>query len=383
MNLIKIKRLIEVLIKAKFKFNFIKKKKILIYDKLTLREVYKNLNQKDIDFIYTRNEEFNIFVILKTILRFKFDKKSYLKQMISFHNPKIVLTSSEHDLFFYTLKKYFPKVKFCMVQNGSRSKNFDNFDQLKRNREKYEIDYFFLFNKYISKEYKKYIKFKPVIIGSIKNNQNKINKKVQYKRSVLFISQFKPNYVANLNNKKILLTVENDSSFWIENKILPIIKNFCSTNKITFGVLGRYSNKENLFHIEKNYYKKIIKTKFNMHSQNNSNYKNIDKYENILSIDSTLGHETIPRKRKIMFITARKINNQLVSNAMWPKKIKSNSNFFTNKIDTLSIENLLKKNVFLNYKKWEKKNKSFIFDYMPFDFKNKIYQNAINKILVK
>jgi len=61
MNLIKIKRLIEVLIKAKFKFNFIKKKKILIYDKLTLREVYKNLNQKDIDFIYTRNEEFNIW----------------------------------------------------------------------------------------------------------------------------------------------------------------------------------------------------------------------------------------------------------------------------------------------------------------------------------
>ena len=66
---------------------------------------------------------------------------------------------------------------------------------------------------------------------------------------------------------------------------------------------------------------------------------------------------------------------------MWPKKMKSKSSFTTNKTDSHSIENLLKKNLFLNYKKWEKKNKSFISNYMPFDFKNKIYQNIINKII--
>ena len=58
MNLKKIKKIIQVLIKTKIKFNFIKKKKILIYDKMTVYEVYKNLNQRDFDFIHTRNEEF-------------------------------------------------------------------------------------------------------------------------------------------------------------------------------------------------------------------------------------------------------------------------------------------------------------------------------------
>ena len=84
MILKKIKKILQVLIKTKIKFNFIKKKKILIYDKMTLHEVYKSLNQRDFDFIHTRNEEFNIFIILKTIFNFKFDKKSYLKQMINF-----------------------------------------------------------------------------------------------------------------------------------------------------------------------------------------------------------------------------------------------------------------------------------------------------------
>ena len=66
-----------------------------------------------------------------------------------------------------------------MVQNGTRSKNFDIFDSLKKENKKLFIDHFFLFDELIAKEYKKYINFKTHVVGSFRSNCVRINNRIK------------------------------------------------------------------------------------------------------------------------------------------------------------------------------------------------------------
>ena len=376
------KKIFYIIFSGKIKLNKIKKKKILIFDKMTLRESYKFFKLSQYTFLHTRHEEYNFFVIMNMLTKFKFSKKSYVESYIRLVDPKIVISSNEHDTIFYKLKKIFPNVNFCMVQNGSRSKNFDNFDNLKKNKGNFEIDYFFVFNRYLAKEYKKFIKFKTCITGSLKNNCFKIKNERKFKNSLLFISQFKfSGFDINKNSITKKLYPTNDKSFWIENIILPYIEDYCKKNNYKFSILGRYDKSEKYSFYEKNYFKRLLNHKFKFYSKDKYNYKIIDKYDTILAINSTLGHEALSRKRKVIYICGRKVNNKLVTEFLWPKKNPKRGNFFTHSIDRKSIEKVLKNNLPLNYKEWFKKNQHYIKDYMPFDYKNKIFKNKIKQIL--
>jgi surface carbohydrate biosynthesis protein len=134
-----------LLLKAKYKLSKPPTKNIIIFDIPLIKKINLNLGirKKDLEILYVRGEVLNIYVIFKTLFELKLKFQDYIKNYIKIVNPKIVITFIDNSLFFYTLKKSFPNIKFISVQNGYRNRIEDNFNIFKKISQKLEVDYFF------------------------------------------------------------------------------------------------------------------------------------------------------------------------------------------------------------------------------------------------
>ena len=136
----------------KINFTFPKKKEIILYDQIS-NYLLDNLDINKIKHIVlpVRGETYNFYALLLMIMKFKISRNEYIKSFIFLFRPKLIISASEHDIFFYKLKKNFSHIKFLMVQNGGRHERYDLFDLLKKEKllnSKLQIDYFFVFSKY-------------------------------------------------------------------------------------------------------------------------------------------------------------------------------------------------------------------------------------------
>jgi len=234
-----------------------------------------------------------------------------------------------------------------------------------------------LFNEFIAKEYSKFISFKSHLIGSFRNNSVKIKNKIKYKNSILFISQT-PNKPFAYKNLKI--NPKNNVNFWIEEKLLIIIKNYCMKNKVNLYILGKHREKQIKIN-EKKYYLNLLKSNFKYIYAKQNNYSLIDKFETILTINSTLGYESLARKKKCLFFNNRKINKKRISSNFWPFKIKDHGNFYSKFTDEKVVNEILSKNININYKTWYNKNKKLVSKFQYFDYQNKKFKFLINSYL--
>ena len=106
-------------------------------------------------------------------------------------------------------------------------------------------------------------------------------------------------------------------------------------------------------------------------------YRILDRYENIISTNSTLGYEAVSRKKKIAFLP---IDNK--ERFAWPAPFKKNYNFFcAKKLTYFETERVLN-NVY-NCKKsdWNKKYYYDMKDLMYLDKKNSKIKKIISKLL--
>ena len=77
-------------------------KKFLIFDKHNYQHLLKYLKKDEYSILYTRNEVFNIFVIIRNFLNFKFSKLEYYNTYLKFVDPNFLISFKDNDpLFFY------------------------------------------------------------------------------------------------------------------------------------------------------------------------------------------------------------------------------------------------------------------------------------------
>ena len=94
-----IKIILKLLINFKFEILKPTYKKFLIFDNTNSDLIKKYLKNK-YAILYTRNEKFNLFVLLQNFLKGKFNKKEYFESYIKFVNPKIIITTVDNNPFF-------------------------------------------------------------------------------------------------------------------------------------------------------------------------------------------------------------------------------------------------------------------------------------------
>ena len=168
------KKIIDFL-KSKKIFSIPKQREILFFDSLNLKLFLPYLKVNGFEILETRKKLINVYVIMKLLCKGKkVDGVNYFLEYIKIVNPKIIISFTDNSIFLYRIKNFFPKIKILVVQNGMRNNIF--FNTLKADKT-LKSDVIFTWGKNITEKYKKYIKTKTIILGSLKNNQIRKNRK--------------------------------------------------------------------------------------------------------------------------------------------------------------------------------------------------------------
>lgn len=374
----KIFRLLKFLIKSSFVFELPEKNLVLIYDpvKNFFDDIKFYLNISKTGKLHVRGENINIPILLYSFIIGNplQIKKNYILSYIKFSEPKIIITSTDNDMVFYTLKqKVQNKIKFIVLQNGIRG-NYDDFLEFKEYKKKYNeklvVDYFLSISSLVSKKYKRYISAEFLPIGLLRNNLLKTNK-IKFKKRILFISQFRKSiYEGNFYLNKFKKKIEGNNFYIPDINVLNYLINYNYQNKNNYDLticLRSGSDPIPQKSFIKDVFKSKIKMKFIEPKNGYDVYKAVDQAAYIVTLDSALGYEAFTRGSLVGFFTIRGVFLNLTStNFAWPFLTKK-SYFWTNKYNKKSFDKVMKYLIFKKklYQVFRKNNANKIMYYDP------------------
>ena len=157
---------------------------------------------------------------------------------------------------------------------------------------------------------------------------------------------------------------------------------YCKEYKLSISVLGRQIGEEKSL-IEKNYFKKFNSTiKFYNRTEDRDNFKILDRYNYIFTIDSTLGIEALSRGCKVGFIFNRPYKHPYKSRSLgYMEKLKKNGPFWTSEQNEKEFYRVFKFVIKTKDKNWKKIRNKIISNIMPFDEGNRTFKKILYKEL--
>lgn len=359
---------IKKLTNIRVRFDFPKSNKILKYNEGGI-DLLKRTIKRDFNIMPTVKKEIYFWIFIRQIIFFDFSFETYFKNFIKFTSTKIVINIYESNMFCYKVKNALNNISFITIQNGHRNlkeKMFQKIDLQSFNNLK--TDHMFVHNKYIIEKYKRFIKSNNFhIVGSYNNNSNYRVGKTKYKNSFIFIGYGKTSFSFDIG---------------VNFKLLYLLNSyFLNTDKRLYILLK--SKKAIDQKVEINFYRKFISCKhtFIKSKSKSSPYKTLDKYENIIFTNSTLGYEAIARKKKVAVfpVDQKKINPKYFG---WPKKYNRGYDFFLGKKLTYNeVERVLENVSNCKQLTWNKNYYKKIQDLMHFDKNNTKLRRVIHNIL--
>ena len=187
-------------------------------------------------------------------------KYKYYEILFKIIKPKIIITTTDNDPFFYFLKNQYKEAKYILIQNGKKNHNYlidlINFFSKTNHLKSAKLDYFFSYGNLLSYYLKNTIlpNTKFINHGSIINNQ--IPKNYKKKKEICLISDYVNDWpdkdkIEIFNNKRI----KKEVFYKVVKLIFPKLVEFCEKNKIKLIIITRSNynddlekkNKENLF----------------------------------------------------------------------------------------------------------------------------------------
>ena len=368
-----LKIIIEILIKFKFEISKPTSKEVLIFDDTNTNLVKKYLKDK-YTILYTRNEKFNLFVLLQNFLKGKFKKIEYLETYIKYVNPKVILTTIDNNTLFYELNTRADQKKI-LLQTAWKYPVFD-YNILSKNKKKviknnnFNVDTAFVFNKHIGKLFKKLNTKKIIQFGSLRSNYFKIHK--SKKIDLLFISCW-----ANLDlSHRIDDNFSSKDFFDKQADLLTNLSKYSKKYNLNLHILGKRNEHKLEYNFYKNIFKNKIKWKFLKAGKHNP-YKIIDSSKIVCNLYSTLGYESFSRGNKTIFFNPYKKSIKSLTFG-WPcKNFKNEGPFWTEKMDYNNIEKIINSVKLMNKNKFVNFRKKYIDDLMMYDSKN----SQLKKIL--
>ncbi len=379
---------------------FLKPKKIVIVDKINNveDEIMKKIGCSDYEELTFPNIIYINFLIYSFFLCFFKGYRlriAYYVSFIKIADPKLVLTFTDNNIFFYTLKSLLKKkIYFISHQNGWRASLSDLFDKrIQKAVSSFNLscDYIFSFSKLVSNLYSDIIKCEVIETGCYINNYyKKINSKNKSVKKIIFISTSDFNVESRYN-------IKNKFFFSYEKAIIKFLFKYCLNKNISLHIYPKFTylrkeHKNELEFFKNNLPSEYFNKKWFMIKKTSPKfiYKNIKNYDLAVSTESTLGYELLARGFKCIILKARcdflkknfNINFSDSFEYGWPLKIKKRYGFFWSNIFDIKIFTKLLINVSkINYLEWNKilykeRNKLYFHDY-----NNKRFYNVLKKII--
>lgn len=313
-------------------------------------------------------EYYNLQILFKCFLKFKFSIIDYCQEYIDYVKPKVVITFLDNNDIIYKLK--LNKIEKIVIQSAYRYEiNMLNFKNEKI--DKNSIDHLFVFNKSIKKLYKKVLNIKVNETGSFLLNELCPFKKSKISYKYLFISSYRR---INKNNlpaiKTFHIKFQNK-----QKKLIKLLYDYMVKKNEKLFILGgnKYSYKEELNYyktiLPKNKYWQLIKQPKERHYS--FSYKCVNKSKNIIGTNSTLLYEALSLGKKAIFFDY---------NFAWPLKIKKEGFFWTSKLNERKIFSLLDKIDKTNPIKWNKILRKYNYLYSS-DKGNKKFRKLLSTLI--
>jgi len=343
-------------LKGSYEFNIPKKKDILIFDSVGSEYICEYLKKYDFSVMETRGGVINIYVLIMSLLKIKIflsnPIKSYLFSYIKCTSPKIVITFIDNSYIFYEISSYFPNIKTIFIQNGIRDEVFFHMLPTKKT---FKVDHMLVINDAFGKLYKKKIAGDTETIGFFKSNLYEVKKKENDNKYVLFISQ----YINKIDSKIKSLYLKDRKPFeWCETlqneiKLIKLVDLWCKQNLIKLIVAG---GEGEFIDEEYDYYKKHLKlSDWDFINTNKKNsYDQVDQAEVVITLDSTLGYESLVRGNKTLFFATRKYEEQILYPFGWPIRLDSEGFFWTTHSDKKEFDRIMNQIFNLEKNRWEK-----------------------------
>ncbi len=340
-------------------------------------------NRKEYEIIFRRGEEINLYIIFLCIKNFKFSRFDYYTTYINIVRPRIILTYFDHYNFFYKLSKL-TKIKTAFVVRGKRSLSDGLFKKKEIKKQNNYVDYMFVHNKNIKKNYEKVISGKVIPIGSFLNNIKR-KKQKKFKNKVLWISTFKTDKKDWINPKSGLKF--KNSEFQKNDKyILESLHYYLKKNSINLDILGRNNNEVEKDEIK--FYRENFPGNFTFISKKQfpNSYEILEKYDYCFTTWSTLGVEKIVKGGRVGFIFNKP------KNAAWNgaklgaiEKFSDKGPFWTacDKNDQKEFERIFHFVLKASKVKWNKARKNYGYQLMEYDEGNSKFQKIINMEISK
>jgi surface carbohydrate biosynthesis protein len=365
-----------------------KKAEVLIYDASGAELLMPYLANYRVTVMSLRSESINLPCLLRAMLKPDFWKgkplKTYAAVFIQIVTPKVVITFIDNNSTFYEISKRFPNIKTIFIQNGTRGKSGDIFESLEKS-DKYHVDYMLVHGAAIGNYYLKYVTGKSIPIGSLKNNAvGKLNN--GSKDKVLFISQW---HIEPENGAALYIEADGTPICWkvffeAEVKVLEFLDIWCAENNKTLQICGRgkaYNGPEKDFYADR---LNNCEWQYKPSTDNYSSYKLIDDAEIVVSIDSTLGYESIGRGKKTAIFSCRGQSiDSIAANFGWPADLPNNGPFWTNNQNKLEFQRVMDYLNTVNSEDWMQTCQHFTSELMEFDQGNIRLTALLDQLLTK
>ena len=366
---------------------------VLIYDAANHEILLEYIQPWNPETLHARFEQINMRVLLKSFFKKGRMVDAYIDSFIERVNPRLILTTIDNNANFYTLSLRHHDIKTLFFQNGCRGYHmdvFEFFDSLDSNVfNTFFVDYMFVFGSTIGEQYSKFVKGNILPIGSIKNNF--MPKEIFPQRGVIaFVSHWKP-YTKKFKWETNAITPRwGEISFddlWTnpDNLIIQCLMHYAEEKKKRVVFIPRQLKNSELLVQEKNYYRKLMgnEPEFLLPSEPYPSYSSVDSAEVVVSLDSTLGYESIGRGNKTAIFQIRGTLTGLPGwNYGWPVKFPETGPFWTHKPDPDIFIRILDYLFEVSDEQWEKDVEATNFSsIMKYDPGNTIFQSILEKEL--
>lgn len=382
-------------IKKLYKFNFAlsvpKKCDILILDDSgakTLSDFCGTKSHAVLD-----SERLNLPILFATFLRGHRSMDEYRNSYIRRCDPQIVITNIDNELYFFTIKKNFPKIITIAVQNGWRanysSKANSGFFTALDKMDSPSCDFYCVFNQNIGNHLSGYIATKPIVTGSVKNNNFLDNSVRQTQKTVAFISQHPPRSVPDSVNGNFFgdAFVSDRVFYEVDLRVAAFLSKFCQANELRFVIGGKRTSDveyESRFFSDATMHQNAY---FRPRDSEYSTYDLVADSDIVVSIDSTTGYEALARgKRTAIFsIRGELISKHLATkiddlNFGWPLDLPDTGPFWTNISSDAEFSRILKYLMTVSDADWSNEIGKYTEDLMIFDPGNTVLRDLLGRL---
>lgn len=300
------------------RFNLPRRSDILVYDSLNTFFLREYLHSSRYTILHTRRERIYILLLPLCIFSSFFYKGNlflaYLDACILYINPKLVVTGIDNCFHFYTISPRFQNTSTLFYQSSKRNIHRDIFGQCLPSSGLH-VDFQLVYGDAIGSHYIEHVSGTSYSVGSVTNNaipKRVIPKSQDSPRKILFVSQW---HRPPLTPSKFICLP--DGSFMSHSQyyrpddtaILLLHKAVKSLDSLELTILTNAKTGSPSLPLEISHFSNLLDSQFSPSFLTPVSlvdaYQSLDVFDLVITVDSSLGYESLARGNRTAFISIR------------------------------------------------------------------------------